>query len=119
MTDIAGFSTLEYLAHINASFSNEKLCEWTQNQRIEYKTLLDALEQSNGTNSCATKEEKGRSLEEIASFLLNNCGHIFDVDRNIRTCTNEIDNLMKLTAAGKALQRNGILSAYYTNFIGG
>ena len=83
MTDIAGFSTLEYLAHINASFSNEKLCEWTQNQRIEYKTLLDALEQSNGTNSCATKEEKGRSLEEIASFLLNNCGHIFDVDRNI------------------------------------
>lgn len=44
MTDIAGFSTLEYLAHINASFSNEKLCEWTQNQRIEYKTLLDALE---------------------------------------------------------------------------
>ncbi len=29
-----------------------------------------------------------------------------------------IDNLMKLTAAGKALQRNGILSAYYTNFIG-
>lgn len=45
MTDIAGFSTLEYLAHINASFSNEKLCEWTQNQRIEYKTLLDALEQ--------------------------------------------------------------------------
>ena len=85
MTDIAGFSTLEYLAHINASFSNEKLCEWTQNQRIEYKTLLDALEQSNGTNSCATKEEKGRSLEEIASFLLNNCGHIFDVDRNIRT----------------------------------
>ena len=68
MTDIAGFSTLEYLAHINASFSNEKLCEWTQNQRIEYKTLLDALEQSNGTNSCATKEEKGRSLEEIASY---------------------------------------------------
>lgn len=118
MTDIAGFSTLEYLAHINASFSNEKLCEWTQNQRIEYKTLLDALEQSNGTNSCATKEEKGRSLEEIASFLLNNCSHIFDVDRNIRTCTNEIDNLMKLTAAGKALQSNGILSAYYTNFIG-
>ena len=25
---------------------------------------------------------------------------------------------MKLTAAGKALQSNGILSAYYTNFIG-
>ena len=98
MTDIAGFSTLEYLAHINASFSNEKLCEWTQNQRIEYKTLLDALEQSNGTNSCATKEEKGRSLEEIASFLLNNCGHIFDVDRNIRTCTNEIDKFLVLAA---------------------
>lgn len=43
---------------------------------------------------------------------------MLNVDRNIRTCTNEIDNLMKLTAAGKALQSNGILSAYYTNFIG-
>ena len=118
MTDVTGFSTLEYLARINDSCSNEKLCEWTQNQRTAYKSLLDTLEQSNGVNSGATREEKGRSLEEIASFLLNNCGHIFDVDRNIRTCTNEIDNLMKLTAAGKVLQSIGILPAYYTNFIG-
>ena len=118
MTEFDGFSTLEFLNHANSAFSNEKLCEWTQAQVNEYKTLLSAFEQSNGRKSTATRAEKGQALEEIASFLINNCGPLFTVDRNIRTCTNEIDNLMKLTSAGKLLQKIGILPSYYTNFIG-
>ena len=118
MTDFTGFSTLEFLEHANSMFSNEKLCEWTQSQVNEYKALLVAFEQSNGRKSTATRAEKGQALEEIASFLINNCGHIFVVDRNIRTCTNEIDNLMKLTPSGRILQTAGILPPYYANFIG-
>ncbi len=118
MSDFTGFSTLEFLEHANSEFSNEKLCEWTQSQVNEYRTLLATFEQSNGRKSTATKLEKGRALEEIATFLINNCGHLFVVDRNIRTCTNEIDNLMKLTPSGRILQTSGILPSYYANFIG-
>ena len=118
MTDFTGFSTLEYLERANSEFSNEKLCEWTQSQVNEYKVLLAAFEQSNGCQSTATKGEKGHALEEIATFLLNNCGHLFAVDRNVHTCTNEIDNLMKLTPSGRVLKQRGILPPYYANFIG-
>ena len=118
MIDTAGFSVLDYLKSINTDLSYEKLCEWSPELRIEYEDLLNVLEHSNGPNSTATKQEKGQALENIASFLFNNCCNIFKVDRNIRTCTNEIDNLMQLTSAGKYLQCNGILPSYYLNFIG-
>lgn len=118
--DVTGFQVLEYLSHLNKKLSNETLCKWTDSKKNEYKILLADFEKSNGAKSNATTKEKGETLEKIASFLLENCGNLFAVERNVRTGTNEIDNLMKLTPAGQFLlsNGNGILPQCYRSFIG-
>lgn len=112
------FNTLAYLTHMNDAFSNAKLCEWSEETFQTYKKLLNVVEQSNGSRSTATTQQKGQALEQLASFVLENCGQIFQVSRNIRNTTNEIDNLMTLTKAGNCLCENGLIPKYYRNFIG-
>ena len=79
--------------------SFEKICEYSDLEKQEYT------------------KEKGDSLENIASFVLKS-GNIFEVYKNVRTSTNELDQLVKTTVNGSILCSNGILDSRLSNFIG-
>lgn len=115
--DPTGFFAINFLSHLNTDFSYAKICQWTQEQYKQYSLLLSEFERCNGKNSNVSMADKGKSLEILVTFLLNNCGNIFKVYQNIHSCTNEIDNLMQLTPAGRYLSSNGLLPQYYCNFI--
>lgn len=95
--------------------SLEKICEYSDSEKQEYNRLLDDFKKKN-SSKCSTKE-KGDSLENIASFVLKS-GNIFEVYKNIRTSTNELDQLVKTTVNGSILCSNGILDSRLSNFIG-
>lgn len=95
--------------------SFEKICEYSDSEKQEYNRLLDDFKKKN-SSKCSTKE-KGDSLENIASFVLKS-GNIFEVYKNVRTSTNELDQLVKTTVNGSILCSNGILDSRLSNFIG-
>ena len=95
--------------------SFEKICEYIDLEKQEYNRLLDDFKKKN-SSKCSTKE-KGDSLENIASFVLKS-GNIFEVYKNVRTSTNELDQLVKTTVNGSILCSNGILDSRLSNFIG-
>lgn len=95
--------------------SFEKICEYSDLEKQEYNRLLDDFKKKN-SSKCSTKE-KGDSLENIASFVLKS-GNIFEVYKNVRTSTNELDQLVKTTVNGRILCSNGILDSRLSNFIG-
>lgn len=95
--------------------SFEKICEYSDLEKQEYNRLLDDFKNKNSSNYSI--KEKGDSLENIASFVLKS-GNIFEVYKNVRTSTNELDQLVKTTVNGNILCSNGILDARLSNFIG-
>ena len=64
------------------------------------------------------KKERGEKLEEIVTYLLQISGNLFEVIQNVRTETNEVDQVIKLTQAGKYLKENGIINNKYETFLG-
>ena len=118
MRSIDDFKTLDFLRYLGDQFSSVELCRWEEDLKNEYKGLLDSFEKSNNKDACITRQEKGKVLEDISSFLLSNCSNIFCVKRNIRTSTNEIDNIFTLSNQGKILTSVNLIPVYYENFIG-
>ena len=96
-------------------FNLEKICEYSDLEKQEYNRLLDDFKKKN--SSKFSTKEKGDSLENIASFVLKS-GNIFEVYKNVRTSTNELDQLVKTTVNGSILCSNGILDSRLSNFIG-
>ena len=96
-------------------YSYKEICKFTDEQKLEYNKLLDRLKETNSSN--ATNKEKGNALEDIATFVLNS-GNIFEIYNNIRTSTNELDQLIKSNTRGKILCHNGIIDERLKNFIG-
>ena len=76
---------------------------------------MTELKRVNSSN--ASTKEKGNALENIASFIIKS-SNIFDVYNNIRTSTNELDQLVKTNTNGKVLLSNGIIDKRLKNFIG-
>ncbi len=101
--------------NFGTELSFEKICEYSDLEKQEYDKLLDDFKRKN-SSKCSTKE-KGNSLENIASFVLKS-GNVFEVYKNVRTSTNELDQLVKTTSNGSILCSNGILDARLKNFIG-
>lgn len=64
------------------------------------------------------KQKKGESLEALASYLVEISGSLFTVERNLRTTTNEIDQIFILNPKGKALVSAGILDKKFEKFLG-
>ncbi len=93
----------------------EKICKFSQEEENEYNLLLKELIKTN-SSSCTTKE-KGEALEKIAAFVLKT-GNIFDIYNNIRTTTNELDQLVRTNVKGKLLCANGLIDKRLTDFIG-
>lgn len=108
-------NALVYLKKISEELSYDKICEYTEEQKIQYKKLLKELKDVN--NSKKSNTEKGTILEEIAVFLLKT-GNIFEIYNNVRTSTNELDQLVRVNATGKLLCTTGIISNKFRNFIG-
>ncbi len=100
---------------IGTELSFKKICEYNDLEKQEYNRLLDDFKKKN-SSKCSMKE-KGDSLENIASFVLKS-GNIFEVYKNVRTSTNELDQLVKTTVNGSILCSNGILDSRLSNFIG-
>ena len=101
--------------HIAEQLKFEKICEFSKEQEKEYDLLLKELIKTN-SSSCTSKE-KGEALEKIATFVLRS-GDIFDIYNNVRTTTNELDQLVRTNVKGKLLCSNGLIDSRLNNFIG-
>lgn len=101
---------LNILESLNISCRWENICKLNQEQKQRYKSLLKVFEELNGADENAKDAPKnlhnlkGKALEDLVSYLFQISGGIFRVDRNLRTATNEIDDLITLTPKGKVLQ---------------
>lgn len=109
-------STDELLVLMNREFSNSKLCKMSDEQKKEYKNLFDTFVNTNSSSDFGTKE-KGDSLEELVTFLIASMDKLFTVEQNIKTSTNEIDQVVSLTTTGKMLAEKGVLNKNYKFFL--
>lgn len=99
-----GLSFEEIMEHID-SFSvqlDKDLGKLNKQGLSEYLYKLNTLKKINSSNQNAT--HKGKALEDIVSFLIEKLG-LFNVYKNIRTSSNEIDQLIELNTKGKLLSR--------------
>lgn len=104
---------------MNQKYSYEKICELSNEQIVEYKRLLKNFESVNGTDTAnVTAKDKGKALENLAKYLLEISGGIFDVFENLRTTTNELDQFCRLKPAGKYLLANQIIDSRFSKIIG-
>lgn len=109
--------TLAELAkRLPEAFSYEELCQLSDEQQLTYQNLLNNLITVNTTKS--TTREKGEALEDLVAYLLNISGDVFSVYKNVRTATNEIDEIIKLNEKGRVLERLGTISARFLSFLG-
>lgn len=100
--------------YIKENFSLN-IFDFNDKQMKEYKKLLEVFINTNSGN-CSTSE-KGRALETLVKYLLDQTG-IFEVYGNIRTKTNELDQLIRCNEKGKFLISNGLFSDKFGDFIG-
>lgn len=107
---------LDILSQTNDEYRYEKICEMSPQKKCEYASLLERFENVN-QNKSISKAEKGKSLEDIVTFLFKNSGDLFCVDRNLRTSTNEIDQLLTLTPKGKVLCQHNLIDAKLEQFL--
>ncbi len=107
---------IEILSQINSQYRYEKICEMSPQKKQEYSNLLKQFEDTN-QNKNASKAAKGKSLENIVTFLLENAGNLFHVDRNLRTSTNEIDQFLTLNPNGKLLCQHGLINRKLEYFL--
>ena len=115
---------LDILEHISDAYRYEKICQLNAEQKKTYKTLLDEFKELHELNF---KDEdvprnlhnlKGEALEKLVVYLLEISGGIFVVKKNLRTATNEIDQVISLSEKGKVLFRHGLLNSKYENLLG-
>lgn len=87
-------------------------------EMIEYDKLLAHLKLVHDENEQDKYDtnEKGKALEDIVSFLLEHSS-IFKLHRNIRSSTNEIDQLLILNSKGLGFQKAGLLNLYGEHFL--
>lgn len=113
-------SLLNILDEIGSEFTYEKICKMDLKQKTEYEELLKIfknLHNNKSNNSENLQNEKGKALENLVSYLLNISGGIFNIDRNLRTSTNEIDQLVCLNSKGNILLSHKLIPYKLENFL--
>ena len=108
-------NALDVLKSVNKDYSYDEICKITPEILEEYNNLLIEFKKAN--SSKVSNTVKGKALENIVSYLLKISGNIFTVDRNLHTCTNEIDQMVKLQPLGKLLFSNGLINPKLDLFI--
>lgn len=87
------------------------ILKFTPDELVVYSKLLDNFKNVNGSN-CST-EEKGRSLEELTLYVIEK-SVIFEVYKNVKTSSNEIDLLVRLNTKGRMLIKDGFIQSEET-----
>lgn len=124
LEDIEDLKVSDIFKIIDSKCSYERICELTQEQRKKYERLLKKFHDLNQEKISSAeeipniKQLKGKALEELATYLIKISGGIFIVEQNIRTTTNEIDQVVKLTPTGKYLCANGLINSRLSHFLG-
>lgn len=113
MSDIDSMLTM--FDNIAEKLKYEKICCFSPEIKNEYNSLLDKLIKTN--SSFSSTKEKCDALEKISFFLLKNAS-IFDVYGNVRTSTNELDQLVRINEKGKLLKSRGLIDSRLEHFIG-
>ncbi|WP_257140117.1 acetylglutamate semialdehyde dehydrogenase [Bacillus toyonensis] len=93
----------------------KKITSLSESELEGYSELLNKFK-SIHEDSKATTNEKGRILEEIVSYIISN-SVIFNVHRNLRTSTNELDLLVKLNWKGRQFKEKGFIEFEDTDLI--
>lgn len=114
---------LNILNNISDELRYEKICQLNDSQKANYEVLLKNFKQlhdipSGNNKSTNLHNLKGTALENLVSYLLNISGGIFYVDRNLRTTTNEIDQIVSLTSKGKILLGYNSINKKLETFLG-
>lgn len=123
-TDREISKALNILAAAGQSRSSQQICKLSQSQKNEYKRLLDEFDRLNKITKNSSDAPnnlhnlKGIALEKLVKYLLEISGGIFKVDCNLRTSTNEIDDLITLTSKGKILLAYNLINKRFDNFLG-
>ena len=102
------------IKYINENF-NLNMFGLKGNDKKEYEELLNEFIKTNSSQYSTI--EKGKSLENIVEFLINKTG-IFEVYGNVRTNTNELDQLIRCNEKGNFLIANGLFNERFRHFIG-
>ena len=117
MTDNDIIKAMDIFKRISLEFRYEKICELSNKQKDDYKILLDEFKRVNRKENKATAALKGKALEELATYLLLISGGIFTVNKNLRTCTNEIDQIIRLAPNGNVLHSLELINLKLQTFI--
>lgn len=85
----------------------EEITRWGEQEKEQFAQLLADLERPFDKDNETTKE-KGDKLEKLVEFIIRN-SYFYDIYKNIRTETNEIDEIIILSDRGKqALSTYGL-----------
>jgi hypothetical protein len=105
-----GLSTKQFILEILESKERtyEALISLDEQELNHYTSLLTNLEDMHHSGSAASTTEKGKALEQLVTYLIQK-SIIFDVYQNLRTSSNEIDQLFILNAKGRAFREEGLL----------
>lgn len=76
-----------------------ELTSWTDKDNKEYSLLLKKLKEP-FDRQILTIKEKGDRLENLVTFIIKK-SYFFEIYRNVHTGTNEIDEVITLSEAGK------------------
>lgn len=109
-------NAFNYLKEFANELGYEKICGFSESDMQEYERLLKKVRETNSMKNISTKE-KGDALENIASFLVEKT-KIFEVINNVRTNTNELDQLIIPNMLGKMLIKAGIINEKTEKIIG-
>lgn len=102
----------------------ERICQLNEEQKEKYGKLLQNFKNLNEWDVKAKDAPpdlhnlKGKALEDLVGYLFKISGGLFKVVRNLRTCTNEIDDLITLTPKGKILCSRNMIDRRLDNFLG-
>lgn len=103
MTDLRkdNYNIKQYLKEIvqNSLDIFQELTSWSDKDKQEYSLLLEELKRPFDKNVESAKS-KGDRLENLVSFIIKK-SYFFDIYRNVHTGTNEIDEVITLSLAGK------------------
>lgn len=117
-------NALDVLNQINDEYRYEMICKLNPDQKIKYSEMLKHFEEVNGIKKDSTNYTKGlsrikgKALEDLVIYLLKISGNLFEIDKNLRNTTNEIDQIFKLSPKGKALHSINLINQRFLSFLG-
>ncbi|MGL5068096.1 MAG: hypothetical protein ACRC6T_09825 [Sarcina sp.] len=99
-----GLNIEEFLALRNSfSVYQDEAKKLSEENKLEFREMIENL------NSYANAKEKGTKLEQLVLFIINKTA-IFEGIENVRTSTNEIDILIRLSDVGKVMLTDKLIN---------